>query len=548
RLAALEASATEALRVQGFDAAASAVSCERFLNMRFSGTDTTLMISGGKSHNSDGGGGGATGCSGSAGGGDADAEILGADFRTGFLEQYRREFGFVLEGRNILVDDVRIRGVGHSGSSAATAGAASADAADTAAVAAPTALAVPAPMEHASCFWEGLGRVATPVYSLDVLRPGDSVTGPAILIQNVSTVVIEPHCTARITATGDIGITVERGGDGGGGTGSGGGGGGGGIGGSADDGGGGGIGTALDPVYLSIFGHRFMGIAEQMGRTLQRTAISVNIKERLDFSCAIFDAAGGLVANAPHLPVHLGAMQEAVRFQVRHWASPGAGGLHEGDVLLSNHPQLAGGSHLPDITVMTPVFHGGAVVFFVASRGHHADVGGIAPGSMPPLSKTLEEEGAAVVAFKLMEGGRFREREISALLAAPAELPGNCGTRNLSDNLSDLRAQVAANNRGVQLMLGLIAEYGLDVVSAYMGHIQANAEQAVRTMLRNFSERRCLPAVGTVRAADHMDDGTPVRLAVTINRVDGSAIFDFAGTGPDMYGNLHAPPAVTASA
>jgi Hydantoinase B/oxoprolinase len=162
--------------------------------------------------------------------------------------------------------------------------------------------------------------------------------------------------------------------------------------------------TALDPIQLSIFSHRFMSIAEQMGRTLQRTSVSVNIKERLDFSCAIFGPDGGLVANAPHIPVHLGAMQEAVKFQREYWGDR----LSEGDVLVSNHPQLAGGSHLPDITVITPVWDSGVIVFWVASRGHHADIGGISPGSMPPQSKTLAEEGAAIVSFKLVENGVFQ--------------------------------------------------------------------------------------------------------------------------------------------
>jgi 5-oxoprolinase (ATP-hydrolysing) len=311
-----------------------------------------------------------------------------------------------------------------------------------------------------------------------------------------------------------------------------------------------------------------MGIAEQMGRVLQRTSVSVNIKERLDFSCALFDAAGNLVSNAPHLPVHLGAMSEAVKYQIRHYggstgstgsagggapgggAAPLHGGLQEGDVLVSNHPQLAGGSHLPDITVITPVFEGGAVVFFVASRGHHADIGGISPGSMPPHSHSLAEEGAAIVSRKLVSGGRFDEEGISAALLAPGAsgVPGVSGTRALRDNLSDLRAQVAANTRGIALVHDLILEYGLPAVRAYMGHIQANAEAAVRDMLRAFSAARGLPEVGTVRARDQMDDGTPICLAVTIDRAAGGAVFDFQGTGPQVFGNTNAPPAVTHSA
>jgi 5-oxoprolinase (ATP-hydrolysing) len=351
--------------------------------------------------------------------------------------------------------------------------------------------------------------VATPVYRLEALPRGGVIVGPAILLDNITTVLVEPGCTARITRAGNIRIAI-------------------GAAPAADLA----ASAAVDPVQLAIFAHRFMGIAEQMGRTLQRTSVSVNIKERLDFSCALFGPDGGLVANAPHLPVHLGAMQEAVRFQLRHW---GAAALQEGDVLVSNHPQLAGGSHLPDITVITPFFDGARIVFFVASRGHHADIGGITPGSMPPKSTQLAEEGAAIVAHKLVRAGTFDEAGITALLRAPGEsgLPGCAGTRNLSDNISDLKAQVAANTRGITLVRELIGEYGLPVVQSYMGHIRDAAERAVRDMLKAFAAARGLAApVGSVSAEDFMDDGTRIALRVTIDQRDGSAIFDFDGTGP----------------
>lgn len=481
RLDALEAAAREELRAQGF--APEDVTVERFLNLRFAGTDCALMTSL------------------AAGAGDDD-------YGAAFEANYRREFGFSLQGRAVHVDDLRVRATGKCHPAARPQ------------VPAASPGEVPAAVGTGSVYFEGVGRVATPLYQAAALKAGHVVAGPAIIMQDVSTVVVEPGCEATVLPTGDLEIVVgehapKR------------------------------ITAALDPIYLSIFAHRFMGIAEQMGRTLQRTAISVNIKERLDFSCALFDQAGGLVANAPHLPVHLGAMQVAVRYQLRHW---GEAGLKEGDVLVSNHPQLAGGSHLPDITVITPVFVDGRIAFFVASRGHHADVGGIAPGSMPPLSKRLAEEGAAIVAFKLVEGGVFQEAGITALLEAPGQVPGSSGTRNLQDNLSDLRAQVAANTQGAALMHGLVAEYGLGVVQAYMGHIQANAERAVRAMLATFSRRQGLRPVGTVEAEDFMDDGTPIRLAVTIDRERGAAVFDFSGTGPELFGNLNAPPAVTASA
>ncbi|CAM9536473.1 unnamed protein product [Pylaiella littoralis] len=527
KVRALEASARADLANQGFQA--EDVYCQAYLNLRFQGTDTALMTpASGPPHKAPepGSGGG----SGGGGGGGSGGEHGGGDTLQSFFGQYRREFGFVLEGRAVVVDDVRVRAVGRSPPAHRP----------RVGTAPPGQESSPVPVDRASCYWEGLGRVNTAVHKLAELKAGHRVEGPAILIQDVSTVVVEPGCIATVSPFGDVAIEV---GDvaGGGGSGDG----------SNSGGGRKRVKRGLDPVYLSIFAHRFMGIAEQMGRTLQRTSISVNIKERLDFSCAVFDATGGLVANAPHLPVHLGAMQEAVRYQVRHWGT----NLKAGDVLLSNHPQLAGGSHLPDMTVITPVFmegrgDGAGPSFFVASRGHHADVGGIAPGSMPPLSKILEEEGAAIVAFKLVTIGAFDEKGVSQLLRAPGERgnPACSGTRNLQDNLSDLRAQVAANTRGVALLQGLVSEYGLDVISAYMGHIQDNAEGAVRQMLADFSLQMGLGEVGTVSAEDFMDDGTPIRLAVTVNRTTRSALFDFEGTGAEVFGNLNAPPAVTASA
>lgn len=221
-------------------------------------------------------------------------------------------------------------------------------------------------------------------------------------------------------------------------------------------------------------------------------------------------------------------------------------------MLMANHPQLAGGSHLPDITVITPVFSEGRLVFFVASRGHHADIGGISPGSMPPHSHWLAEEGVAVVSYKLVSRGRFMEEGLRRLLTEPGtrpgDLPGVTGSRNLADVVSDLKAQVAANTRGIALVRDLIAEYSLPVVTAYMGHIQAAAEAAVREMLRAFAARQGLGARGSVVAEDCMDDGTPLRLTVAIDAEAGAATFDFEGTGPQVWGNTNAPPAVTASA
>ncbi|KAJ1666034.1 hypothetical protein GGF38_002925 [Coemansia sp. RSA 25] len=285
-----------------------------------------------------------------------------------------------------------------------------------------------------------------------------------------------------------------------------------------------------------------MAIAEQMGRTLEKTSTSTNIKERLDFSCALFDPAGNLVANAPHIPVHLGSMSHAVQFQLDRFA----GDLVEGDVLLANHPQ-AGGSHLPDITVITPVFRNGVVIFFVASRGHHSDIGGISPGSMPSTSKELFQEGASSMGMKIVRQGVFQEADARRfLLDEPARYPECTGTRNYRDVLSDLKAQIAANHRGIALVLALCQECGLDVVQAYMAHIQRTAEVAVRSLLANTRKLQGADG-GQLCGSDSMDDGSKIALSVTIDE-DGGAVFDFNGTSPEVYGNTNAPPSVTYSA
>jgi 5-oxoprolinase (ATP-hydrolysing) len=286
----------------------------------------------------------------------------------------------------------------------------------------------------------------------------------------------------------------------------------------------------VDPIMLSIFAHRFMAIAEQMGRALQKTSVSTNVKERLDYSCALFDATGGLVANAPHLPVHLGSMSTCVKRQAEIWK----GKLKRGDVIVSNHPEY-GGTHLPDITVITPAFSdSGEIVFYVASRAHHADIGGILPGSMPPHSRELFQEGAAIKSEKLVSEGHFNEKRITELLYdEPAKYPGCSGTRCLSDNINDLKAQVASNQKGISLISTLIEEYGEDVVQFYMVNIQNNAETSVRNLLKEVSKRF---EGQDLSAVDYMDDGSPIKLKITIDPEKGEAVFDFAGTGPEVYG------------
>ncbi|KAM9644328.1 5-oxoprolinase [Morphnus guianensis] len=480
RIAALERECRDALQAQGFTG--EQIRTEAFLHLRYEGTDCALMCSA-KGHPP------------------TPHSCRSGDFHAAFTSRYVVEFGFTIPDRPVVVDDVRVRGTGSSGISCETPLAPSGK---------------PARVETVTqCYFEE-GYLETPVFLLEELACDHTVPGPAIIIDKNSTIVVEPGCTASLTRFGDVCIAVGSG--------------------SPRP-----VGPQLDAVQLSIFSHRFMSIAEQMGRILQRTAISTNIKERLDFSCALFGPDGGLVSNAPHIPVHLGAMQETVQFQIRNLGED----LREGDVILSNHP-CAGGSHLPDLTVITPVFWPGIPkpVFFVASRGHHADIGGITPGSMPPHSKALREEGAVFVSFKLVKDGVFQEEAVTEALMAPGRVPGCSGTRNLQDNLSDLRAQVAANQKGIQLVTELIRFHGLPVVQAYMAHIQANAEVAVREMLKGFAARW-----GTaVEAEDRMDDGSPIRLRVQVDPQEGSAVFDFSGSGPEVYGNCNAPRAITLSA
>lgn len=463
------------------------ITTETYLNLRYEGTDTAIMVK--NQIKNDG---------------------LGCDYAVEFVKLFQQEYGFKLQNRNILICDVRVRGIGVTN------------------ILKPQALepasSTPKVEGHFNVYF-GNGWQNTPLFKLENLGYSHVIPGPAIIMNGNSTVIVEPNCKAIITKYGNIRIEIES---------------------SL---------TTLkvaekvaDVVQLSIFNHRFMGIAEQMGRTLQRTSISTNIKERLDFSCALFDPDGGLVANAPHVPVHLGAMSSTVRWQIGYWGD----NLNEGDVLVTNHP-CAGGSHLPDITVITPVFDNGKLVFFVASRGHHAEIGGITPGSMPPFSKSIWEEGAAIKAFKLVEKGLFQEEGIVKLLQFPRsdESAYNIpGTRRLPDNLSDLRAQVAANQRGISLIKELIEQYGLNTVQAYMKYVQINAEGAVREMLKSVAAKFSYNEGGyvTIEEEDYMDDGSVIHLKLVIDTDKGEASFDFSGTSPEVYGNWNAPEAVTAAA
>ncbi|KAJ3486825.1 hypothetical protein NLJ89_g11773 [Agrocybe chaxingu] len=303
--------------------------------------------------------------------------------------------------------------------------------------------------------------------------------------------------------------------------------------------------NAPDPILLTLFANRFMSVAEAMGRSLQQTSISTNIKERLDFSCALFAPDGDLVANAPFIPIHLGSMSFAVKYQMKLYGDS----LKEGDVLMTNSPH-AGGSHLPDITIITPVFDANSkeIIFFTASRGHHADIGGILPGSMPPTSVNIFEEGAEIVSFKIVNGGIFdREGLVDYMVNKPAQYPGSSGCRNIRDVESDLKAASVflPNHKGIQLIHAIVDDYGLKTVQEYMYHIRNNAEMSVRNLLRDAAKRA---GSNVLEAIDYLDDGSPIQIRVEIDETAGSTILDFEGTGCEVRGNLNAPISVVHSA
>jgi 5-oxoprolinase (ATP-hydrolysing) len=369
-----------------------------------------------------------------------------------------------------------------------------------------TAAPLPAPARR-TCFYSNGTRHDAAVYTRDQLAPGHKIDGPAIIVEPHQTVVVEDGWQAAVTATNHVILTriapLARGRA---------------------------VGTDADPVMLEVFNNLFMSIAEQMGVALQNTASSVNIKERLDFSCAVFDGEGSLVANAPHMPVHLGSMDRAVETIIRE----NKGRIQPGDVFAINAP-YNGGTHLPDITVCTPVFGDEReILFWVASRGHHADIGGISPGSMSPNATTIEEEGVYIDNFKLVERGRLREDELLAMLTG-ARYPA----RNPVQNVNDLKAQVAANEKGAQELRKMVAHFTLPVVQAYMRHVQDNAAESVRRVIDRLHD--C--------AFDYeMDQGTHIRVKITVDRKTREATVDFTGTSPQQDSNFNAPEPVTRAA
>jgi 5-oxoprolinase (ATP-hydrolysing) len=414
-----------------------------------------------------------------------------------FEAAHKAQFGFVYDNKPMIVEAVGVEGTDASGQDRAEAHAPAGPARTNA-----------SPSETRRIHTEGQWHEAG-VYRRDDLRPSNLIAGPALIIESHQTIVVEPGWRAEITNRNHV--VIRR---------------------TSKKRRQAALGTEADPVMLEVFNNLFMSIAEQMGVTLQNTAYSVNIKERLDFSCAVFDRTGALVANAPHMPVHLGSMDRSVETIIRL----NEGDIHPGDVFALNAP-YNGGTHLPDITVVTPVFDdaGKEILFYSASRGHHADVGGTAPGSMTPLATTVDEEGVLFDNFRLVERGKFREAELERLLTDhpyPA--------RNPHQNIADLKAQIAANEKGVAELRKMVAHFGLDVVEAYMGHVQDNAAESVRRVLERLPD--------SSEYEYPTDTGQIIKVKITVDRDRREATVDFTGTSPVMKNNFNAPEPVARAA
>ncbi|KAK4686968.1 5-oxoprolinase (ATP-hydrolyzing), partial [Tremellales sp. Uapishka_1] len=447
-----------------------------YLNLQYLGSDTTLMI----------------------------MRPDDNDFARAFVEEHKREFAFVLDVP-VMIAGVRVR---------ATSKPLSGDLSEespymeelTTLEASETPSLPPQPFDSNSVYFDEVGHFSdVPLYRMEDLSPGMKVPGPAIILDNTQTIVLHPQNAARILRSHifiDVGLGSRK---------------------AIDI-------VSVDPIQLSIFSHRFMGIAEQMCRALQKTAVSVAIKERLDFSCALFDAKGELVANAPNVPAHLGSMQYAVVYQ----ANRRKGELRPGDLLVSNTPE-AGGGHLPDITCVQPVFgeDGKEIVFWVAARGHHTDIGGLGGNSHHPNQIDRAEEGVAFESTFVIRDGVFNEKEIVETFMKAGDFPGCKPTKRIEHNLSDLKAQCSACALGTSQLNHLFEEYGKDVVHFYM-------KACTRDALRAYAGR-------SYSATDYFDDGTVVKLKIDIDAETGTGTFDFTGTGPEVLANFNAPQAITRS-
>lgn len=467
-IAILKKAVIAELSAQGI--AEDAVAAKPVLHIRYDGTDTTLPVN----FESD--------------------SIFQA--KRDFEIAHKAQFGFVYDDKPMIVETVGVEG-SEIGESSAEA----------------YAPAGPARVEAGA---SGTRRIYTEgrwheagIHRRENLRPSNLVAGPALIIEPNQTIVVEPGWQAEITNRNHVVIRrTER---------------------KARAAA---LGTSADPVMLEVFNNLFMSIAEQMGVTLQNTAYSVNIKERLDFSCAVFDHTGALVANAPHMPVHLGSMDRSVETIIRL----NSGDIHPGDVFALNAP-YNGGTHLPDITVVTPVFDDAQkhILFWTASRGHHADIGGTAPGSMTPLATTVDEEGVLFDNFRIVDRGKFREKELHTLLT-----DHRYPARNPHQNIADLKAQIAANEKGVAELRKMVAHFGLDVVEAYMGHVQDNAAESVRRVIERLPD--------TSAYEYPTDTGQVIKVKISVDRQKREATVDFTGTSPVMKNNFNAPEPVARAA
>jgi 5-oxoprolinase (ATP-hydrolysing) len=439
------------------------------LHLRYDGTDTTIPVD--------------------------FSDYLLDNARTAFEAAHKAQFGFIYDDKGIVVEAVGVEGSDGRGHKQIE----TEQRQDN---------SKPEAGETCTLYTGGAFHDAV-TFPRANLKPGHKISGPALIIETHQTIVVEPGWQAEITPLNHVLMrrTEKK------------------ARASA-------LGTQADPIMLEVFNNLFMSIAEQMGVTLQNTAYSVNIKERLDFSCAVFDRNGALVANAPHMPVHLGSMDRSVETIIKL----NQGDIHPGDVFALNAP-YNGGTHLPDITVVTPVFDdaGKNILFYSASRGHHADIGGSAPGSMTPLATTVDEEGVLIDNFRLVERGRFREEELIELLTNHP-----WPVRNVHQNIADLKAQIAANEKGVNELRKMIAQFGLDVVEAYMGHVQDNAAESVRGVLDRLPEHsECSYAT---------DTGQTINVKITVDKQERRATVDFTGTSPVMKNNFNAPEPVARAA
>ena len=462
---ALGAHARADVEAQGI--AAAQVRVVNSLALKYDGTDTTIELP-------------------------LEATTSQASLLKAFETTYRQRYGFLMPGRALVVEAVAAEAIGRS---------------QSATEAAPVLIPRPGdlqPRAQVKVFSDDALR-STHVFYREDLRPGDVVNGPAIIKEPIATTVVEPEWRAVVTTQNHLVLErtkkAER----------------------AHA-----IGTTADPVLLEVFNNLFMAIAEQMGVTLANTSYSVNIKERLDFSCAIFDPEGNLVANAPHMPVHLGSMGESVRVILEKRA----GTMKPGDAFVLNAP-YAGGTHIPDVTVVTPVFLDGesTPLFYTAARGHHADIGGITPGSMPPFSKHISEEGVLLDNVQLVREGVFLEDELTRILTHDAY-----PVRNVTQNIADLRAQVASCNKGAIELAKMVEHFGREVVVAYMNHVQDNAEESVRRVIHKLTDGEF---------GVDLDDGSHIHVKVSINRADRSAKVDFTGTSAQRPSNFNAPRSVS---